>query len=409
MWFIFLGIGLTLLLVGGLYTRRRFLNALQHLGVSPRALAVARWLTLWLLYFFPLLVIAVRVSGLRFSIDLDGPVATWLLSYPFFLSLLVMVQALPFLLAIDLARIAIYLARRRTERTARFFSMGVVLVIAGFLLYTPARVLAEHGALRVRHFAVSPSIAAAEDRISDAGAAPRPPFRIAFVADLQQDRHTGEEEAARVVELINAESPDLVLSGGDWINHGPDYIEAAAVTAGALTGRLGTYSVRGDHEHFAGKDRFRSAEALERALAAHNVTMLANQVRWFSHQGKRIGVVFLNYNYIFRSDDQTIRQLVQQVAGADYAILLTHQFDERVAALVKDKVDLVLAAHTHGGQVNPVLGFFHFSLARVETRFVDGRYTLGKTTVITTSGVGYSLVPLRYASPGSLEIIDVKL
>lgn len=409
MWFIFLGIGLALLLVGGLYARRRFLKALQHLGVSPRTVAVVRWLTLWLLYFFPLLVIGIRVSGLRFSIGLDGPFSTWLLSYPFFLSLLVMIQSLPFLLAMDLARLAIYLARRRTERTARFFSMGVVIVVVGFTLYTPARILAEHGALRVRHFAVSPSLAAADDRISDAGAAQRPPFRIAFVADVQQDRYTGEEEAARVIELVNKESPDLVLSGGDWINQGPNYIEAAAVTAGTLKSRLGTYSVRGDHEHFSSMDRFRSAEAVERALAAHNVTMLANQVRWFEHQGKRIGVVFLNYNYIFRSDDATIRQLVQQVAGADYAILVTHQFDERVAALVKDKVDLVLAAHTHGGQVNPVLGFFHFPLARLETRYIDGRYTLGKTTVITTSGVGYSLVPFRYASPGSLEIIDLKL
>jgi len=45
----------------------------------------------------------------------------------------------------------------------------------------------------------------------------------------------------------------------------------------------------------------------------------------------------------------------------------------------------------------------------LETRFVDGRYALGSTTVIVTAGVGYSIVPLRYASPGSIEVIDLRL
>jgi predicted MPP superfamily phosphohydrolase len=73
------------------------------------------------------------------------------------------------------------------------------------------------------------------------------------------------------------------------------------------------------------------------------------------------------------------------------------------------KVDLVLGAHTHGGQVNPVLGVTHVKLARLETDLIDGRYELGKTTVIITAGVGYSIVPFRYAAPGSIELIELSL
>jgi uncharacterized protein len=410
-WFIFLIIGLSVLLVGGLYTRRRLLRSLAFLGAGPRTLRVVRWGSLWLLYAYPILVFtgifASRILGASTFPRLDGPWATPLLLLPFFLSLLVMVQALPFLIALDVARLVARLLGRWKERAERVHAAAVVLAIVAFAIYTPGRILIERGALRVRHFALAPA-AAADDQVPLAGERP-PPFRIAFVADVQQDAATGPEEVGEVVELINRERVDLVLSGGDWINSGPDYIAAAAKSAGALQSRLGTYSVRGDHEHFAYVDRQRSVGEVERALAANKVTMLANEVRWFTHAGRRIGVAFLNYNYIVRSDDETIRELVTQLDGADYAILVTHQFNEHVAQLVKDRVDLVLAAHTHGGQVNPVLGFFHFPLASLETRFIDGRYALGKTTVITTAGVGFSLVPFRYASPGSLEILELQL
>jgi uncharacterized protein len=121
-------------------------------------------------------------------------------------------------------------------------------------------------------------------------------------------------------------------------------------------------------------------------------------------------VVFLNYNYIVRSDRETIRALVNSVANADYSVVVTHQLDGTLAELLADRVDLVLAAHTHGGQVNPVIGLTHVNLARLETEFFDGRYPLGsRTTVIVTAGVGYSIVPIRYASPGSIELLELAL
>jgi uncharacterized protein len=427
-WFLFLGLGLALLISGGLYLRRRVTQALIYFGVGERRVRILRWLLAWLLFGYPLLIfvgVAVTlISGGATLPRLDGPVPTWLLVYPFFLSLLVMVQALPYLLVLDLiGGVARLRAWRRAARagdasgaaevaasprlTRARFALGLVAV-AAFALYTPARIYAERGHVRLRHHtlvASHPGVVTAAT--CDANASP-PPFRIAFVADVQEDAHTGPAVVRRVIEQLNTERADVVLSGGDWINSGPDYIEAAAATAGALRSRLGTFSVRGDHEHFAYVDRRRSVAEVERALAAHNVTMLANEVRWFEHHGKRIGVAFLNYNYIDRSDDVAITSLVAQLATADYAIVVSHQFNEHVAALVEGKVDLALSAHTHGGQINPVVGVVHVPLARLETRYVDGRYALGtRTTVITTAGVGYSLVPFRYASPGSLEIVDL--
>jgi predicted MPP superfamily phosphohydrolase len=236
-----------------------------------------------------------------------------------------------------------------------------------------------------------------------------PPLRIAFLADVQQSAFTGPERAAEVYAIVNERRPDIVLSGGDWIDRGPDHIESAAATAAMLTSPLGTFSVRGDHEHFAGGDRDESARQVERALAAHGVAMLNDEVRWFERGGRRIAVAFVGYNYIRRAEPAAIAALVASIASADYRIVVTHQLDAELAALLKDRVDLVLGGHTHGGQVNPVVGVVHVNLARAETAFVDGRYALGTTDVIVTAGIGFSIVPFRYAAPASIEIIDLAL
>lgn len=406
MWFVFLGIGFAVLIVGGLYLRSRLSRALTTLGVSPRWVRALRYVVTWLLFGYPLIavgtVVYALVSGRSGMGRYDGPLVTWLLVYPFFVTLLVLVQSLPWLLSFELGRALVALARRLGlaapwPRAGRALAVATLVILVGFTLYTPARIVLERGEVRTRTYQVAVG----------AGAHQVPPFRIAFLADLQQDVYTGPAELAPIISRINAMRADVVLSGGDWINSGPDHIEAAAVTASALRGRLGTYSVRGDHEHFAYFDRERSVGEIERALAARGVPVLANEVRWFSHHGRKIGVLFLNYNYIVRTEEPKIRELVAQLEQADAAIVVSHQFDERVAALVAGKVDLVLAAHTHGGQVNPLLGWAHRSLARVETRYVDGRYSLGDTDVIVTAGVGYSVVPFRYASPGSIELIEL--
>ncbi|MDQ3370785.1 MAG: metallophosphoesterase [Myxococcota bacterium] len=405
MWFALVGIGLAILLVGGLYARWRVAGALTELGVRERRVRWVRWVLAWLLFGYPLLVIgAIGFSLLTDRATLlgfEGPMSTWLLVYPFYVTLLAMLQALPYLLLLEVVH-AVLRRRRSVAVARRVRAIAVLAVVLGFALYTPIRVVAERDALRVRHHQVERGTAGPRGAAS-------PPFRIAFVADIQQDAHTDAARAADVVARINATRPDLVLSGGDWINTGPDYIAAAAKTAGALRSRLGTYSVRGDHEHFGYLDRERSVGEIERALAAEGVAMLSNQLRWFEHAGKRIGVLFLDYNYLHRTDDPTIAALIAGLAGADYSILVTHQFDAHVAALVKDRVDLVLGAHTHGGQVNPVLGVVHVPLARLETVYIDGRYQLGTTTVIVTAGVGYSLVPFRYASPAAVEILELRL
>jgi predicted MPP superfamily phosphohydrolase len=396
-WFVYVGFALLLLVLSGIYVRRRVASALSHFGVGGRRVRAVRWMIAWLLFAYPIIVTLAIVISLLLGRDtlprFDGLVASWLLTVPFAWAMLVVFQAFPWLLAIDVAHLIV--RRRRSVATAeRVRAIAVLAVVGLFAVYTPLRIAAQRDDLRVRHHRVGAGTTAV-------------PFRIAFIADIQQDVHTDAERARAVYAAVNASTPDIVLSAGDCINTGPDHIAAAAATAGQLTSRLGTHSVRGDHEHFAYVDRDRSVAEVEKAMRSHGIAMLNNEVRWFDHEGKRIGVVFLSYNYIHRADRATIAALVASVADADYSIAVTHQLDSPLLELLVDKVDLVLGGHTHGGQINPVVGVTHVAPARIETELIDGRYQRGATTIIITAGVGYSIVPFRYAAPGSIELIEL--
>jgi predicted MPP superfamily phosphohydrolase len=171
--------------------------------------------------------------------------------FPFLWTALVVLQSLVWLLAVDLAY-GIAARVRRPLRT-RWHAAAVLAIVGFFAVYTPVRMFVEHDVVRVRHHHVG-------------GASSAAPFRIGFVADIQQDRHTDGDRAREIYALVNASRPDVVLSGGDWINTGPDDIEASAEAATTLQSRLGTFSVRGDHEHYAYFDRERSVTEVEAAI-----------------------------------------------------------------------------------------------------------------------------------------------
>ncbi len=94
-----------------------------------------------------------------------------------------------------------------------------------------------------------------------------------------------------------------------------------------------------------------------------------------------------------------------------YHIILAHSPDSAVNLCNLSKLketDLILSGHTHGGQVRfPVIGAVKTS-SRYRRKFDYGHYSNKKTgtQLIVTSGLGTSLLPLRWNCRPEVVIID---
>jgi uncharacterized protein len=165
----------------------------------------------------------------------------------------------------------------------------------------------------------------------------------------------------------------------------------------------------GDHDNFAYLDRERSLREVQDALARRDIPMLDNQVRRIRRGEAEIAVILATHNYVSPLEPETLRHLLAGAAGADLQVVVAHQSSPELLELARDSgVDLFLSGHTHGGQVRFWLPFIDLTPARLETRYLEGSYRLGDMLLVVTAGLGMSVTPLRYRSPASADLIELR-
>ncbi len=85
---------------------------------------------------------------------------------------------------------------------------------------------------------------------------PGGPVKVVAVSDVHLGFGTGKKDIRRYVDMINAQSPDVVLIGGDLIDSSvrPLHSERMDEELSALNAPLGVYMVPGNHEYISGID-----------------------------------------------------------------------------------------------------------------------------------------------------------
>lgn len=220
------------------------------------------------------------------------------------------------------------------------------------------------------------------------------PLRVLLVSDIQTDRVGATE--ARAFALAAAARPDLVLFSGDHIQlrDGPEHREQAAHHAellrqSGLDPALGMVAVRGDVD----------AEAWELAFEGTGVRTLTESTRL------DLGPIVLT-----ALSPQDSRSARPPVRAGDHRphLVMGHSPDFALAA---PPADLLLAGHTHGGQVR--LPFFGppLTFARVPRAWAAGWTALpGGGHLVVSRGVGVERMdapPLRFLCRPELVLIEL--
>jgi uncharacterized protein len=229
----------------------------------------------------------------------------------------------------------------------------------------------------------------------------RRPLRIAFLSDFHTGSHAGDvARLAAIVEEAAGLTPDLALFGGDYVNLQPFGggrvpPRVIAEILARLTAPCGRFAVLGNHDVY-----YRAQEVAD-ALRHHGIAVLDDERRTFAYEDRTVHIVGIPDAHMTRD---TPRALLASLPH-EPALVLAH--DPVWFAHMPQAPHLMLAGHTHGGQiVLPGIGIVT-NASEAPLRWSHGLVVEEGRHLYVTSGLGTSGVPLRIGVPPEYAVIEV--
>jgi len=216
-------------------------------------------------------------------------------------------------------------------------------------------------------------------------------LRIGLMTDIHRSALVPRSDVTRAVDAMTAERPDLIVLGGDYVTWGDRrFVGPAAEALASLSAPQGVFGILGNHDD----DR-----DMPNALARAGVHMLKDARTRITIRNESVDLVGIRYWTRRQSD---IAALVRGAAPA--TILLAHD-PRRLSEAAALDVPLVLAGHTHGGQVVlPIVG----AVAAQKFPVVAGLARRGRTTMFVSRGIGTIYVPVRINCPPEVAILTLQ-
>lgn len=228
-------------------------------------------------------------------------------------------------------------------------------------------------------------------------------FKIAHITDIQADRYTGTPQVAEYVERTNAQEPDMIVITGDLISYGTDYVEMAARELAKLEAPYGVYFVVGDHDYWAGTENITSA------LREQGIRILEGENDVIKIGDATIKLSGLTNVYSRKAPAEEIQQVTKDSTDVGLRMMITHQVSDAIVEhCLSQQYHMLLAGHTHGGQLRVPLFFTKFSAPDFETQYVNNAYYKNGMLVNINSGLGFTLAPVRYNAPASISVITLE-
>lgn len=222
-------------------------------------------------------------------------------------------------------------------------------------------------------------------------------IKVAVVSDIHLSLHKREDFLERIVKAINTEQPDFVLIPGDF-TYAISKQELAVMFAGLEDIEAPVYAVTGNHDgRHPGEF---TSEEVRKTLQPFDVHTIDNKVEHINVRDKDITIVGLSDLWEGESD----YTLVNRIQEEDFTIILTHNPDSAYE-LPSHKADLLVAGHTHGGQIR--IPFVYPKVIPTDHPFDRGWYKVKGMPVFVTSGAGEVGLPMRLGVPPEVVIVEL--
>lgn len=221
-------------------------------------------------------------------------------------------------------------------------------------------------------------------------------FRIAFISDLHYKSLFKEKGLQSLVRLLNAQQADVLLMGGDY-QEGCQYVPELFAALAKVQTPMGTYGIMGNNDYE------RCHEDIVREMHRHGMHVLEHRVDTLRRGDAEILLAGVRNPFDLAANGTSP---TLALSPEDFVIMLVHTPDYAEDVLVTN-TDLVLAGHTHGGQVR-LLGHTPIVPSRYGTRFLTGLvYNTARIPIIVTNGIGTSNKNVRIGAPSEVVVITL--
>jgi uncharacterized protein len=196
-------------------------------------------------------------------------------------------------------------------------------------------------------------------------------MKIVQLSDIHLSGYMPRSQVRRAVDMANDLGADLAVVTGDFITGASDPIADCIEEIRNLHASLGVWGCNGNHEVYAGME-----DTAQRLFAQGGMKLLRHENAQLAFQGAAFNLIGVDYQRerTLSGHRQQALSGVETLVRADIPnILLSHNPNSfnRAAEL---GIELSLAGHTHGGQIQVEILDHRISPARFITDYVAGLY-----------------------------------
>ncbi len=234
-------------------------------------------------------------------------------------------------------------------------------------------------------------------------------FRIAQLSDIHISPFTTADYIHRCVSITNELKPDLIALTGDYIAWDTGQQGEVVRTLAGLRAPFGVFGCLGNHEEESGTE-----ESITGLFMAQGIHILRQARAPIVLGGETLNLIGIDEPHgrteaEWRRDvHRKLQQIKELMMPETVNILLSHgdfphMFD-RVAEL---GIDLMLAGHTHGGQLS--LDFVHrgLNLSHLIYDYNSGWYAKNGAQLYVNRGIGTTGFPIRLGARPEISVFEL--
>ena len=227
-------------------------------------------------------------------------------------------------------------------------------------------------------------------------------FKVVAISDIHGGSNDVTEGKIRaLVELTNAQKPDLIVLLGDYVSQKEGKsrelkmpMEVVADSLQGFEAKYGIYASIGNHDWWYDEKKVRAE--MERI----GIKVLENEVESIQVRGETVWLWGIEDYWKKR---QVPTDVLGKITPKENILAITHNPDSLLKT--PSGISLMLAGHSHGGQVNfPFYGAIVFVN---DPRFMAGKTVVDGKHIFVTTGVGCSGPQIRFRVPPEIAVLQL--